>query len=558
MKTIVKFFLFVAGLLLFTNSFADSAFTVPDYASLPVSPTSVLDKINNDYSKLVPKWGNTIQAFAVKLFWELVLVDFTWTTIVWVKDRKEIGEILMGYVGKIISIGFFWSLLKLAGDWIPSIISSFVKIGQDASGAGVALTPDGIFAMSLTVVFDMYGAMADLGVTDRIAVSFGIAIAAVLVVVGFAMIAGQLLVTLIESYVAIGGGVILLGFGGSRWTTDMASSYLKFAVGSGIKLMLCYLVIGAGLTMFTLHFPPVDAATNGIVKIYIVQALAIGGEALVFVYLAFTIPGLASAMMSGSPNMSVGGMVGAGITAAAGVAGAGAAAQALGGAKLAGAAGEAVKGALPGNGPMQAVNMNPLNGGGGGGNGVLPPGSGLSPTSSGNGSVSAANMPGAPKTGALAASFADSTASPMAASTPVSQDGRAATYGASASPQGGSTSAPAMSSGGINLGTSPNAAKAAVAASSGSSESAGGPGGGAAPAGSTAVSGASSATAASVAAADPHTALLTSISENMAKMANGPENSPALHDKISSMQKFVPNDGATIQTPGISMGHTRD
>lgn len=565
MKNIFKLLLIMLTLITFnSDAIADAPFSVPSYATLPVSPNSVLDKINNDYSKLVPKWGTSIQAYAVHLFWYLVLIDFTWTTIVWVKDRKEVGEILTGYIGKIVSIGFFWLLLQSAGDWIPAIISSFAKIGQDASGmGGVALTPDGIFAMSLTVVFDMYSAMSDLGVIDRIAVSFGVAIAALCIVVGFAMIAGQLLVTLVESYIAIGGGVILLGFGGSRWTTDMASSYLKFAVGTGMKLMLCYLVIGAGMTMFTMHFPPVDAAANGIVKIYIVQSLAIAGEALIFVYLAFNIPGLAAAMMSGSPNMSMGGIAGAAITAAAGVAGGGGAMKALGGATSGGGAaagGAAVGGAAGGFAGSAAGSAANVMNGGGGGNGVQSPGSGLGATPSGGSG-------GATSGGSAAAgSAAADTATVASANSP--QSGNS---GSSASPTS------TMSPGGIDLGTSPSAAKAAVPAASKAASSSGGGSsapsaspaaapasdiGGGSPSGSPTAdssSGAGNAASASVAASDPQTQMMQSIQSSLAQMANnGAPQAQAMHDKISSLQKFVPNDGASVQTSGISMGHTRD
>ena len=77
----------------------------------------------------------------------------------------------------------------------------------------------------------------------------------VIVAGSFAFIAGQLLITLIESYIAVYGGIILLGFGGSRWTSDMASSYMKYAVAVGMKLMLCYLVIGLGFSIFTQMIP---------------------------------------------------------------------------------------------------------------------------------------------------------------------------------------------------------------------------------------------------------------------------------------------------------------
>jgi len=43
-------------------------------------------------------------------------------------------------------------------------------------------------------------------------------ITALVVVIAFAIIAAQLLVALVESFIVMGAGVLFLGFAGSRWT----------------------------------------------------------------------------------------------------------------------------------------------------------------------------------------------------------------------------------------------------------------------------------------------------------------------------------------------------
>jgi P-type conjugative transfer protein TrbL len=75
------------------------------------------------------------------------------------------------------------------------------------------------------------------------------AITALLSFIAFVVIAGQLALTLIEMYVIIGGGVLLLGFAGSRWTIPFAERYLSSAVAVGIKLFVLYLIIGVGTAL---------------------------------------------------------------------------------------------------------------------------------------------------------------------------------------------------------------------------------------------------------------------------------------------------------------------
>ncbi|KMY85162.1 Conjugative transfer protein TrbL [Candidatus Paraburkholderia calva] len=88
-----------------------------------------------------------------------------------------------------------------------------------------------------------FQAIQDLGALDAIAVVIPVGALAILMFLVFLFVAAQLLVTQIESFIRIGAGVILLGFGGSRWTTDMSSKYMQYAVATGLKLMVLYVIV---------------------------------------------------------------------------------------------------------------------------------------------------------------------------------------------------------------------------------------------------------------------------------------------------------------------------
>lgn len=76
------------------------------------------------------------------------------------------------------------------------------------------LEPLGVLGFVTATVASIIGGLAALGV-----------------VFAFGIIAAQLLLTNVESYIIIGGGGLLLGFAGSRWTTDIASRYLGSVAG---------------------------------------------------------------------------------------------------------------------------------------------------------------------------------------------------------------------------------------------------------------------------------------------------------------------------------------
>jgi hypothetical protein len=59
----------------------------------------------------------------------------------------------------------------------------------------------------------------------------------------------MLLLTLIEAYLVVGGGVILLGFGASRFTASAAEGYFGYVIRVGVRLLFFYLVLAIGVQM---------------------------------------------------------------------------------------------------------------------------------------------------------------------------------------------------------------------------------------------------------------------------------------------------------------------
>ena len=162
------------------------------------------------------------------------------------------------------------------------------------------------------------------------------------VVMAFAIIAGQLLITLIESYIVIGAGVFMLGFTGSRWTLVFGEKYVGYAVSVGIKLFMLELIVGLG---FDLGQQWGSLFANGIAppETYI----EVVGAALVFGFLAWQIPSLAASLMNGAPRMTLGSFVStAGAVAVGGViVGSGVGALTAGATTLAGGSSETVRAA---------------------------------------------------------------------------------------------------------------------------------------------------------------------------------------------------------------------
>lgn len=505
----------------------------------------ILDKVDQTYKALASSWFQKIVGYSWGLFWKLALIDVIWTGITVVRDRKEFGEIITTYVNKSITIGFFAVLLQFANKWIPQIIDSFTQIGKAACGSGCSsLTPDGIIIYGLKAARASFEALSGMGYGDKMLMALPIAFTALILVIGFAVVAGQLLVTLLESYVTIGGGVIMLGFGGSRWTSDMASSYLKFAIGTGVKLMLCYMIVGAGISAFEAIPTMLKGVTSA--SALFSNCLVLVIQTVVFVYLAWTIPSLASGMLSGAPSSSLGGMMAAATTVGA---------AAVGTTALAGGAAKGAATSTMGAGKAVGAGFNAARSAG-----------------MGVGAAAAASVPMAVKS--LGGNAASSMKSSVGKAVDSTAGGRAAASlnakSAASSPSTGSTSGGSNSGGGA----SPSSGSSAAAPSSGSSAQASSDKPSSQTPASSPVSDGGDSSAAS-SSGQPSSANMgndafggnassASISGSgnppgqQANISTPAANKQKLSDTIKGLDKFIHQDAAQVHTPGITLSHGKD
>lgn len=341
----------------------------------------MLDAIQQSYQSATSTWMARALWDARDLFGGLAVLEIAWAGGQYLLRRNDLPEFISGVFLKVLSIAFFYTLLVEAPTWIPDIINSFSQAGQSIGNAGVgpALTPSGIFGLGTEVARALLDAISSTapGLTQTLAsggVALGtfllgalvIALSALLALCGFAIVAVQLLVTLIESYIVIGGGALMLGFAGSRWTLPFAEKYLGYAVSVGIKLFVLYLIVGLGSTLAQQLTAQIVSYGSNVPPIVYLQA---GVGSLVFGAIGYLVPGLAGAMMNGSPSLSLGNLGGAAaavaggaaLTGAAGVAGAAAITrQTLGAARAVGATGSAA--ARLGPGTALAVGLRAVGG----------------------------------------------------------------------------------------------------------------------------------------------------------------------------------------------------
>lgn len=404
---------------------ADSAMAQTNLQNATQSFGSLLELIRNSaYS-----WSIRLQGYAVRLFWGLAVIQLVWTMFPLVMKQADFGEIAGELLRYVMVIGFFAALLLYSVEWATAVVNSFRQAGASAAGMPIQLHPGDMFGLAVQLAETVSDFQT---INPLVAVMVGIA--AILVLLCFAFIAAFMALTLIESYIVINASVLFMGFGGSQWTREYATSLIRYAVSVGAKLFVLTLIVG--LIMESARQWQA-AYTHDQTSMWVMVGLA-----FVCAYLSKTIPEQIQALINGvstSGGSVLGGMAAAGVAGAAAAIATVSAASSSGMGGMLGSASDALK-SSSGGGESGGSPMSSMTGGSGGGSGGGGSGGPSSRTGGGNGIGSGLGSAPGPAPGA----------------TPGATSGGGSNAASSATPKGGGVGAmahAAMASAGHTLNT---------------------------------------------------------------------------------------------------------
>ena len=259
-----------------------------------------LDNIGQTFQWAGQRYMAIMQPFAEKIFFGLVLIEIVITCVHLLTDQEEPTRLLAEFVKKSLAFGFLYAMIVNAPMWFSAIIQGFQEIGGQAAGIP-DLSPSTVFNNGLAMFQTIYRGFGSLGWFHLTIASLIALVAGLIMFLSFALIAGQMLLALSEAYIGVGGGVLILGFSGSRWTIKFAEGFLGWIVGVGIKLFFLYLLVGVGMTIIAGW----NAALTGWTVADPTLPLTIAGGALIFMLLAWTIPNTAASVVGGAVSLNL-------------------------------------------------------------------------------------------------------------------------------------------------------------------------------------------------------------------------------------------------------------
>ncbi|MBM3095882.1 P-type conjugative transfer protein TrbL [Ensifer sp. T173] len=250
---------------------------------------SVLNTLENQIVTAAKGWEDTISRAARSLFWILAGIEVGIAAVWLALQAASLDAWFAELVRRIMFIGFFAFVLERGPALAKAIVDSLFQIG---AGGGSA-SPANVFNAGLTVASKMSEKIS-FGLFQDNALALSAALAMIVSVIAFSLVAAIFISVLVEMYVGLLAGMILLGLGGSSFTKDFAIRYLIYSFSVGMKLMALVMIARIGSEVL------IGMANDASVGDQYQTALAIAGIAVVVFVVSMYVPNIIQGVIQGA------------------------------------------------------------------------------------------------------------------------------------------------------------------------------------------------------------------------------------------------------------------
>ncbi|MBX9844338.1 MAG: P-type conjugative transfer protein TrbL [Xanthobacteraceae bacterium] len=249
---------------------------------------SLLTNLENEVVTAARGWETTILQAARSLFWILAGIEIGIAAVWLGLQAASLDTWFSELVRRILFIGLFAFILEQGPAFAKAVVDSLFQIGVGGGGA----SPANVFNAGLKVASAL-SSKAQFGLFQDNALAIAAVFAMIVVVVAFALVAAIFVAVMVEMYVGLLAGMIMLGLGGSSFTKDFAVRYLVYAFSVGMKLMALVMIARIGSEVL------VNLANSPSTGDQFLSTLAIAGISVVVFMIAMYVPSIVQGVVQG-------------------------------------------------------------------------------------------------------------------------------------------------------------------------------------------------------------------------------------------------------------------
>jgi type IV secretion system protein TrbL len=287
-----------------------------------------LDSLTSQFYAAGVHYSAVIQPYALHLFFALFVIDLLTT---WIQYMAEGHLDPTHFIGRLLrhvfSGGFVYLMIVNGFNWMYLVIQSFSRMGSAISGLP-GLSPQTVVQTGIAMATTLLSSPSTTGLITNLELSFVSGFLALVVAAAFVIVAVELLLTLVKAYLTTSLGVILLGFGGNRFTASAAEGYFTNVIRIGTRLLFFYAVLAVGMQMVAqwraallAACAPAPTAVSMIHSYYVPpsalivsvctgtitlsQMFAYAALAVVFATVSVAVPSMAAELVGGTVGLAI-------------------------------------------------------------------------------------------------------------------------------------------------------------------------------------------------------------------------------------------------------------
>ncbi|HEV7434101.1 MAG TPA: P-type conjugative transfer protein TrbL [Pseudorhizobium sp.] len=249
---------------------------------------AILTSLQNQITSAAKGWETTVMDAARSLFWILATIEIGIAAVWLALQAASLDSWFAELVRRIMFVGFFAFVLAQGPTFAKAVVDSLFQM---AAGGGTA-SPADVFNAGLTVATKM-SEKVQFGLFEDNALAISAAFAMIVTVIAFSLVAAIFVSVMVEMYLGLLAGMIMLGLGGSSYTKDFAIRYLVYAFSVGMKLMALVMIsrIGSEVLIGLADQPDIGNEFQ--------TSLAIAGIAVVVFIIALYVPSIIQGVVQG-------------------------------------------------------------------------------------------------------------------------------------------------------------------------------------------------------------------------------------------------------------------
>lgn len=170
---------------------------------------TLLTNLENEVATAAQGWETTVMQAARAVFWILAGIEIGIAAVWLALAAASLDTWFAELVRRIMFIGLFVFILEQGPDFARAMVDSLFQIG---AGGGSA-SPANVFNAGLQVASSM-SERAQFGLFEDNALAIAAVFSMIVVVIAFSLVAAIFVSVMVEMYVGLLAGMIMLGLGG--------------------------------------------------------------------------------------------------------------------------------------------------------------------------------------------------------------------------------------------------------------------------------------------------------------------------------------------------------